>query len=46
MYIVLIYLFNILIQECFVFKFLGRIGPVVARSTEDRKVRGSNPTLA
>ena len=24
----------------------GRVGPVVARSTEDREVRGSNPTLA
>ena len=23
-----------------------RVGPVVARSTEDREVRGSNPTLA
>ena len=25
---------------------LGRVGPVVARSTEIREVRGSNPTLA
>ena len=26
--------------------YTGRVGPVVARSTVDREVRGSNPTLA
>ena len=25
---------------------MGRVGPVAARSTTDRKVPGSNPTLA
>ena len=28
------------------FIFVGRVGPVVERSTSDREVRGSNPTLA
>ena len=25
---------------------MGRVGPVVARPTADREVRGSNPTMA